>query len=196
MAGYKVSQGFNDKTTNNKGHFAYDITDTTTENNVYPLFSGSVVATRSNYLSGDGIGKAVVIKHTINGETFYSAYLHLSSYSVSVGALVNPAVPIGKIGSTGTGAVHLHLTVFTTGIAENDTTINGYATGSHDGTFESTATVSMYKSSTTYPLHFYGSTSSDANTKYPRCGRRRFFDPLGTVSTNANNIKTYKSTLG
>lgn len=196
MAGYTISQGFNDKTTSNKGHFAYDIAGATTDN-VYPLFSGDVVGIRSTYSSGDGIGKAVVIKHSpINGETFYSAYLHLDSYSVSVGTPVNPTVSIGKIGNTGTTPVHLHLTVFTTGVAESDTSINGYATASpHAGTFEATSTVSAYKSSTTYPVHFYGATASDADTKYPRCGRRRFFDPLGTVSTNANNIKTYKSTL-
>ena len=59
-----------------------------------------------------GLGNFVVIKHRVNGETFYTHYDHLNEVGVDVGYEVRKGDVIGKTGNTGysTGP-HLHFEI-------------------------------------------------------------------------------------
>ena len=52
----------------------------------------------------------MVLKHNLNGQTFYSFYAHLSRRNVSKGASVGKGATIGTVGNTGSasGGKHLH----------------------------------------------------------------------------------------
>jgi hypothetical protein len=54
---------------------------------VYSVADGEVV--RSDMKDRDGYGNYIIIKHSENGETFYSAYAHLTKRLVDVGDKVN-----------------------------------------------------------------------------------------------------------
>ena len=62
-------------------------------------------------------GGTVGIDH---GQGLSSIYLHMSSFAVAEGALVNKGDVIGYVGATGraTGA-HLHWTLYANGVAVN-----------------------------------------------------------------------------
>lgn len=191
MAGYSLSQGFNDKTTRRKGHLGYDIIGGTEARAIH---KGTVVDIRTQYSQHDGIGKAVVLEHEINGEIFYSNYLHLRSIGVEKGDIVYKNQRVGTIGDTGSEpAVHLHLAVYTD---HPLIIISGYCSGGkfHPYTFEETCKISTYTSGK-YPLYFYGSTESDYEKKYPRCKGLRYYDPYGVISTEARLISEYRNTL-
>lgn len=72
-----------------------------------------VTAAASGYVSSarvmGGLGNAVVITHSINGQTMTTVYGHLNSIDVSVGQSVSQGQRIGGMGNTGrsTGP-HLH----------------------------------------------------------------------------------------
>ncbi|MCT4686054.1 M23 family metallopeptidase [Vallitalea sp.] len=192
MAGYTLSQGFNDKSTNRKGHLGYDILGTKAR----ALFAGKVVGLRTSYETNDGLGLAVVLEHTINNQTFYSNYHHLQSIDKDLydGKTVSKNQEVGTIGDTGSeGATHLHLAVYTD---QKEKRISGYcSSGSdHPYTFEQISKVYEYKSGN-YPKYFYGTTKSDYSNKYPRCKGLRFYDPYGVVSTEARVISEYENTL-
>jgi murein DD-endopeptidase MepM/ murein hydrolase activator NlpD len=59
-----------------------------------------------------GLGNAVVITHSINGQTYTTVYGHMNSLNVTEGQQVAQGQQIGKMGSTGrsTGS-HLHFEV-------------------------------------------------------------------------------------
>ena len=91
--------------------------DNPTGTQVYASAGGEVV-----YAGNDGstlfspwpdfYGNLIVLKHTQNGEPFYTLYAHLSAIGVQEGDLVSAGDRIGKVGSSGsaTGG-HLHLEV-------------------------------------------------------------------------------------
>lgn len=60
-----------------------------------------------------GLGTQVVIRHTIDGTTVYSAYGHLQSGSATaVGTRVRMGDVIGRVGNTGmSSGTHLHLAI-------------------------------------------------------------------------------------
>ena len=69
--------------------------------------SGKVVRAGFTY---DGYGNNVVISHSLSGgQTVYSLYGHLTSYSVAVGDTVSSGQQIGQMGNTGNSTgPHLH----------------------------------------------------------------------------------------
>jgi hypothetical protein len=81
---------------------------------VYSVADGEVV--RSDMKDRDGYGNYIIIKHNENGETFYSAYAHLTKRLVDVGDKVNKgdniALSGGGQGMSGGGGLstgpHLH----------------------------------------------------------------------------------------
>lgn len=191
MAGYSLSQGFNDKNTNRKGHLGYDIIGGI---KARALFAGTVVDLKQTYKIGDGLGKVVVLSHSINGETFYSNYQHLAKINVRMGQKVSINQEVGDIGDTGSeGATHVHAAVYTN---QPLTKISGYCSDGkyHPYTFEEISKISSYKSGK-YPKYFYGTTKSDYEKKYPRCKGLRYYDPYGVISTDARIISEYKNTL-
>ena len=72
-----------------------------------------VVAAANGYVSSagtmGGLGNAIVITHSVNGQTMTTVYGHLNSIDVSVGQAVSQGQRIGGMGNTGrsTGP-HLH----------------------------------------------------------------------------------------
>lgn len=176
LAGATVTQGWNDKTTNNKGHLGYDMTGFTYAR---PLFAGTVVSVVTNNQSASG--RAVCVSHTVNGVSFYTTYCHLASVSVSANDVVTTSTNLGVIGGSGnssdtTYGVHLHVCAYTGAPSTNPM---GYCDSSRRKTFEQ---VTSYANA-----YYYGPDQ----TKFPRCDGRCFYDPYGVVTSNAAVIKQY-----
>ena len=74
---------------------------------IYAVADGTVTSVRNG--NNDTAG-SVTIKHVINGEVFYSVYVHMWTSNVSVGQNVKAGQKISTVGNSGasTGA-HLHL---------------------------------------------------------------------------------------
>jgi murein DD-endopeptidase MepM/ murein hydrolase activator NlpD len=82
---------------------------------IYAMYDGTVFSSRNDcscdsstsqkmqesYECGGKYGNNVVIKHTINGHTFYTRYAHLKSATVTAGASVRKGQAIGYLGNTG-----------------------------------------------------------------------------------------------
>lgn len=175
MAGTAVSQGFNDKSTNHKGHFGYDLTGITYAK---PLFGGTVVDVNTSITPANG--RAVCIRHTVHGVTFYSTYCHLASVSVSVNDTVTTSTTLGQIGGSGNNsengyAVHLHVCVYTGNASTNPM---GYCGGGTQ-TFEQ---ASSYANA-----YYYGPDQA----KFPNCGGLCFYDPYGVVTSEATVIDAH-----
>ena len=174
MAGAIVTQGFNDKTTNHKGHLGYDLSCSTAK----ALFDGTVVGVVTNNASANG--RVVCLEHTIGACVFYTAYCHLAQVNVSVGDTVSANTTVGIVGGSGYGsnshyATHLHVCAFTGGPSSNPM---GYC-GGGTKTFEQT---SVYANA-----YYYGPDT----TQFPGCGGLCFYDPYGVVSSKASVITTY-----
>lgn len=176
MAGATVTQGFNDKTTNHKGHLGYDVW--IRNENVHPICSGTIVGVK---LNTDGAnGRTVCIKHTLNGITFYSTYCHLASVSVSVNTTVSTTDIIGIMGGSGYGQEkaydpHVHVCTYT-GFAE--TSPMGYC-GGGTKTFEQQSSYAN--------AYYYGADTG----KFPNCGGLCFYDPYGVVTSKGTVIDAY-----
>lgn len=176
MGGAYVTQGFNDKSTNLKGHLGYDMGSITT---IKPLFSGVVKKVATENSSANG--RAVCVEHTVGNVTFYSTYCHLKSVSVSVGQTVTTNTVLGIIGGSGNGsddyyATHVHVCVYT---GSPSTDPYGYCASGGKATFEDTTDY--------YTEYYYGPDRS----KFPRCGGLCFYDPYGVVTSNAAVIANY-----
>lgn len=76
----------------------------------------AITAAADGYVSHAGVmgglGNAVVITHSVNGQTFTTVYGHMSALNVSEGQKVTQGQRIGGMGSTGrsTGS-HLHFEI-------------------------------------------------------------------------------------
>ncbi|TFD97041.1 M23 family metallopeptidase [Jeotgalibacillus sp. R-1-5s-1] len=75
--------------------------------------SGTVKAINRDYWSNQtpftGYGNAVLLQHTVNGQTYETLYAHLSSINVSVGQNVAQGALVGGVGNTGYSfGNHLH----------------------------------------------------------------------------------------
>ncbi|WP_244960222.1 M23 family metallopeptidase [Actinomyces faecalis] len=90
---------------------------------IYAAAAGKVVTAG---MSSDGTG-TVVIEHKLDGETWYTSYLHMyeDGIYVHVGDEVSAGQLIAGVGSTGrsTGA-HLHFEVRTANDSADETTVN------------------------------------------------------------------------
>ncbi len=82
---------------------------------VYAAQSGVVIKAEMGYNGGSG--NNIRIDHgTINGANIATGYLHLTSYSVTVGQKVNKGDLVGHVGSTGLStACHLHFSAYRNG---------------------------------------------------------------------------------
>ncbi|MCL2495345.1 MAG: M23 family metallopeptidase [Oscillospiraceae bacterium] len=160
---WRVTQRFNDTSTNHKGHLGIDIV-TKGSDAVRAVFPGTVVYARST----SNNGYTVTLRHTINGRTFYSLYSHMKSNlevyegqpNISAGSI------LGYQGSTGnsTGA-HLHLCFY-----------------------QGTAVADMYG----YNRNSAGTAVSFSSPNgYWDYQSRRFFDPIRVIQTNGQIIATY-----
>lgn len=191
FAGWAVSQGFNDKDTDNQGHLGYDIWLGSVGKPVKPIFDGRVVFVRSDNSTWNG--RMVVIEHNLPGvRKFYSSYSHLNSTSVSVGDGQNYVTTDTIIGTMGGSAVgsdvkfgaHVHLCTYTKDSYHSDP--YGYcsgvnpATGYHYLTFEQAA-------GSYYNDYYYGGDES----KFPRSDGCVFYDPFGVISTNGQIIEAF-----
>lgn len=107
----RITSRFGYRLLNNSGdnHEGLDI-GTPIGTPVYAIANGVVVAT---YAVG-GTGKAVYVRHNVNGRHYTSIYMHLSSYNVKMNDVVTKDSIVGYSGCTGQcyGA-HLHLGIVT-----------------------------------------------------------------------------------
>ena len=164
-----VTQGFNDKNTQRKGHLGYDLQ--TTDNLARAIFDGTIV--KMAYSNSNG--NVVIIRHQIGTTVFYSGYAHLANFNANFheGDRVSCNADIGTIGHTGSSAgdySHLHLCVFTDGQPTVD--FMGYCHYS-TASFQETAGKNANE-------YYYGNDE----TKFPNCGGLCFYDPYAVVSTN------------
>ena len=171
MAGATVSQGFNDKTTNLKGHLGYDITRDNLE--ACALFDGTIAKITINPNRANG--NSICVKHQIGTTVFYSTYCHLASIrpGLAEGDTVSRNEYIATIGNSSSIAnlqVHLHVCVFTAETWNDDPM--GYCHSDSHHTFEE---VSQFANE-----YYYGADP----TRFPRCGGVCFYDPYAVVSTN------------
>ncbi|MDD3144657.1 MAG: M23 family metallopeptidase [Candidatus Gracilibacteria bacterium] len=91
----------------NGGHMGVDIA-TAKGTPVYAMAEGTIVVAKETSMEG----KNISIKHTINGKTIVSDYMHLSKIEVSVGDSVSAGTKIGEVGSTGNSTGnHLHFQI-------------------------------------------------------------------------------------
>lgn len=81
------------------GHHGIDLSCVSEGVNIYPAAAGTVA--RVVYKSSCG-GNMVYIYHNINGKSYTTVYMHLLSYSVSVGDKVTTDTVIGKMGGGST----------------------------------------------------------------------------------------------
>ena len=77
---------------------------------VYAMSNGTVVSCSNSNRGGGANGRYIVIKHNINGQTFYSFYAHLASIKVSDGQNVSAGEHIGIAGGSGSGSDNLYKT--------------------------------------------------------------------------------------
>jgi len=171
LSGATVTQGWNDKTTNHKGHLGYDMVGFTYAR---PLFAGTVVSVQNSTEKADG--RTVCVAHTVNGVDFFTSYCHLANILVKSNDKVTTSTNLGKIGGSGNGSengygVHLHVCAYT-GTSTNNPM--GYCDSSQAKTFEQVTP--QYANE-----YYYG---PDPN-KFPRCFNRCYYDPYGVVTTNA-----------
>ena len=72
---------------------------------------------------GGGYGNYVILKHNINGATYYTQYSHLSSVKVSKNQSVNQGTTIGCVGNTGESyGAHLDFQVKKRNVLEGSST--------------------------------------------------------------------------
>ena len=185
MAGIKVNQGWNDKTTNLKGHLGYDLDYAGVSGTVYaqPLFRGKVEKVQKDLTSYNG--RAVCVRHEVGKVIFYSTYCHLAEVLVEEGETVELETHLGEIG--GSAYVdnyygrHVHVCVFTGGATIDP---SGYCDPSHNKRFEDVSEAFQGEAGG----YYYGSEEE----KFPRSWDRRFYDPYGVVTSNAEVIRLYQ----
>jgi len=118
MSNYYISLGWgginSKKLADRNRHVAIDIVGSI-GGSVNAAAAGTVAAVGSQNANGN----FVVLQHNLNGNTVYSFYAHLSSYSVSRGAVVSKGQKIGVMGDTPSASLppeqrfgaHLHFSV-------------------------------------------------------------------------------------
>lgn len=114
---FKVSSPYGLRTLNKitKIHDGIDFVSRTGCNDVFAVYDGIVIYDQDNYdhdkrwLKGHTGGNMVILQHRIDGEIYYSRYLHLGSNNVSIGDVVHQGTCIGEYGDFGKSyGAHLH----------------------------------------------------------------------------------------
>ena len=81
-------------------------------NSTAPILAAASGVVESVVRSNIGYGNHIVIRHNINGRTYYTLYAHMSNLDVSVGQQVSQGQKIGNKGLTGnTTGPHLHFEI-------------------------------------------------------------------------------------
>ena len=101
----RLSSGFGNRSFNGGGfHYGVDIANSGT----VPVVAAADGVVIRSYVSSS-YGNCIMISHSINGQTYTTVYAHLSSRSVSDGAVVSKGQFIGYMGNTGDSyGQHLH----------------------------------------------------------------------------------------
>lgn len=125
-------------------HCGIDIASRNGSTAVYAAADGTVAA--KGYNSSNG--KFVVLKHTINGQTVYSFYAHLSSYE-NLSGFVSKGTKIGTMGNSGSSSDgdHVHFA-----IANKLNSKGGYV--GYTARFSDSANKVTYNGTTFYNPHY------------------------------------------
>lgn len=174
-ASYKMTQGFSASV-----HDGIDISNCSGQN-IVAAYDGTVYAyyNKCQHTSAlcrtcdkDGYGVGLVIKHTIDGTTYYTHYAHMVYNSIPTkystkGASVKKGDVIGKVGSSGysTGP-HLHFALSTGTSHAWQTYINTTPTDSRHNITNSNGTSYVYTSNNNITISFAFPTDPDYSSKY------------------------------
>ncbi len=138
---YRITQHFGDVYDDKGGkrHLGIDVCADGSDIPVYAIYGGTVLKA-GWVLDKDGNigynGEIVVIKHDLNGDTFYSAYCHLkeNSFTVKEGETISSGQQVGIMGNTSKEKIeiHLHLTVYS---GRSTLDPYGYIDNANDGSY-------------------------------------------------------------
>lgn len=103
-------------------HAGVDIGANGSTLNIAASAAGTV---RSVTTHSGGLGKHIVLRHTLGGKTYDTVYGHLSAFSVSVGQTVSQGQKIGTMGTTGySTGTHLHFEIHPNGRVNTSTAVD------------------------------------------------------------------------
>lgn len=79
---------------------------------VYAVAAGKVTTTYGGCVNAGGTCGQVLVEHDIDGEKWWSGYVHLKDINVETGEYVTTETKLGVIGKTGTDNNHLHFVIY------------------------------------------------------------------------------------
>lgn len=103
----------------------YDVVGGAPDNkvDVLCLYPGVVVGSSDGTT---GYGRQVRVRHTNNGQVFYTRYAHLDRRYVAVGEVVGRGEPLGEVGATGNATgEHVHINLEAPGFGKSGYVVDG-----------------------------------------------------------------------
>lgn len=200
-SGFRLSQGFNEKHTNHRGHLGYDLVKDghSLENppDIVSIFPGEIVLYYEDLEENrppdrkkkeNPNGNCIIIRHDLGNGTpvFYSCYGHLKTLESSLhkGSKVDKNTKLGTMGTSGNVNLHLHLAVFAEvdGIKLSERFF-GYSNSSQHVEFENSGNLAG-TAKYDYNGYFFDGPIIEPH-------KTIFYDPLAVIYTKGGVIKNH-----
>lgn len=143
--------------------------------------------------SGSSVSGKIIVKHKIDGKTYYSAYLHMwkPSQYVKVGQKVSKGQLIAKVGSSGpsTGP-HLHLEIWENAYKGNGKTINPTTFMLNQGVNLKTQAKSVTTKAQPANCTYYATSNTTLKASASSSSATLMNVPKGTKMSSPNKVET------